>query len=118
MLVTKRCPKCGYDLRGNMAGECPECGAGVKARTSALFPDIKTVVITEKVGDNRTFTLVVNDRTFLDYTLATTEDVSKLWSNMLSDFITMGIGKFGSAIPLEAGIQVYSKQAVEDHGDD
>lgn len=26
-----RCAKCGYDLRGNVSGVCPECGAPVEA---------------------------------------------------------------------------------------
>ena len=25
------CPRCGYDLTGNVSGVCPECGAGAKA---------------------------------------------------------------------------------------
>ena len=29
------CPTCGYDLRGNTSGVCPECGAEAQARVSA-----------------------------------------------------------------------------------
>ncbi len=25
------CPRCGYDLTGNVSGRCPECGAAVPA---------------------------------------------------------------------------------------
>ena len=27
-----RCPRCGYDLTGNVSGVCPECGGGVSPR--------------------------------------------------------------------------------------
>jgi hypothetical protein len=28
-LVNRQCLVCGYDLRGNLSGRCPECGAGL-----------------------------------------------------------------------------------------
>ena len=28
------CPKCGYDLTGNVSGRCPECGEGVHSGES------------------------------------------------------------------------------------
>lgn len=28
-MATGRCIRCGYDLRGNVSGKCPECGLGV-----------------------------------------------------------------------------------------
>jgi hypothetical protein len=30
-----RCPRCGYDLTGNVSGQCPECGAAVRAQVQA-----------------------------------------------------------------------------------
>lgn len=29
------CHSCGYDLRGNVSGRCPECGTGVESSTGA-----------------------------------------------------------------------------------
>ena len=32
-----RCPRCGYDLTGNVSGVCPECGGGI-SRGEAIPP--------------------------------------------------------------------------------
>ena len=32
------CSACGYDLRGNRSGRCPECGRPLAAETAAVIP--------------------------------------------------------------------------------
>jgi predicted amidophosphoribosyltransferase len=32
------CPVCGYDLRGNTSGVCPECGTRIDQRTANKAP--------------------------------------------------------------------------------
>lgn len=33
-----RCPKCDYDLTGNVSGRCPECGAAIELSPAAAAP--------------------------------------------------------------------------------
>jgi hypothetical protein len=35
-----QCPTCGYNLRGNLSGFCPECGAEIEFVTERIIPAI------------------------------------------------------------------------------
>ena len=47
------CAACGYDLRGNVSGACPECGAGVEENASRLAGDAQRPAIGTGAGKAR-----------------------------------------------------------------
>lgn len=47
------CPRCGYNLRGNQGGRCPECGANVESylKKASLGRQRRRIIHTQDIRD-------------------------------------------------------------------